>query len=128
MSDLSCQDCGACCISDRDDESYVMLFDTDYEKLTEREKRLLVHRDRLPMALQPDTDRLSLRTKHDRRGNCRCKALRGTIGKRVSCSIYDRRPGACSKFRVGGYLCILARDKAHRSGQLVLPTVSSQRS
>lgn len=31
-------------------------------------------------------------------GNPRCAALQGTIGVRVSCSIYERRPSPCRAF------------------------------
>ena len=35
----------------------------------------------------------------------RCVALRGTIGRSARCSIYQRRPGVCSKFKVGSEQC-----------------------
>jgi Fe-S-cluster containining protein len=33
-------------------------------------------------------------------GGGRCIALRGTIGKSISCSIYENRPTPCRKYRV----------------------------
>jgi len=50
-----------------------------------------------------------LRTKHDAADNCVCVALRGTVGVRVSCSIYGRRPRVCSVFRPGSPECRYAR-------------------
>lgn len=98
MSDkLDCGTCGACCIADYDgDETYVHLDEIDIKRFTVRERRLLV------------TDH-GMRTKYDRTGNCRCKALRGTVGVRASCSVYARRPRVCRNFPVGGNCCLQAR-------------------
>lgn len=41
-----------------------------------------------------------------------CVALRGQVGKKVSCSIYARRPKVCREFEVGGYDCREARARA----------------
>lgn len=39
----------------------------------------------------------------------RCTALRGTVGERVGCSIYDRRPAVCRQFEPGSEGCLEAR-------------------
>ena len=39
----------------------------------------------------------------------RCVALEGTLGERVSCTIYDRRPQACRGCEVGSTSCHAAR-------------------
>lgn len=110
--ELSCVRCGACCIADYDDVDYVHLTEDDFERLTEREQRLLTCKD--------DSDGFLvfrfLRTTHDRRGNCRCKALRGTIGTRVACSIYERRPIACRRFEQGSTVCLIAREANRING------------
>ncbi len=112
-AELDCTRCGACCIADYDDVSYVDLDDADYRRLTDREKRLLVHDD--GATFTGDAQLRSLLTKHDRRGNCRCKALRGTIGRRVYCSIYERRPRACVRFEPGSPGCRAAREASRIS-------------
>jgi Fe-S-cluster containining protein len=42
-------------------------------------------------------------------GQYACQFLRGTPGKRCSCSIYATRPEICSTFVVGGDTCKAAR-------------------
>lgn len=39
----------------------------------------------------------------------RCTALTGTIGTRVACGIYDRRPAVCRQFEPGSPGCLEAR-------------------
>jgi len=41
----------------------------------------------------------------------RCTALTGTIGKTVSCGIYEWRPGPCHELEPGGDACLLARRR-----------------
>lgn len=43
----------------------------------------------------------------------RCIALCGTVGKSVSCSIYEHRPQACARFEKGSPLCVEARKKLY---------------
>ncbi len=91
------------------------LTEDDLERLTERDRRLLVVEPRERSGGEW-IKFLALRTKHDRRGNCRCKALRGTIGTKVSCSIYERRPIACRRFAVGNAVCLAAREANRPNG------------
>ncbi|HET6584767.1 MAG TPA: YkgJ family cysteine cluster protein [Nannocystaceae bacterium] len=42
----------------------------------------------------------------------RCIALRGSIGRRVSCSIYDVRPRPCRRVQAGDASCLRARADA----------------
>ena len=42
----------------------------------------------------------------------RCIALRGSIGRRVSCSIYDVRPRPCRRVEAGDASCLRARADA----------------
>lgn len=115
-TDLDCVTCGACCIADYDDDDYVHLTEDDLEQLTERDRRLLVVTPRDRGGSGEWIKFLALRTTHDRRGNCRCKALRGTIGLRVSCSIYERRPIACQRFKPASTVCLAAREASHIDG------------
>lgn len=50
----------------------------------------------------------SIRTVHNENGVV-CAALRGNVGRRVSCSIYERRPEACRGFLPGSRDCLDAR-------------------
>ena len=108
LDDYDCQHCGACCISDYDAEDYVHVTNEEAEDFWERKLGKLLHEERTfggsPM--------LSMRTKHDRTGNCRCIALRGTIGKKVHCSVYDIRPSVCRGFTPGSNVCDYARQIA----------------
>jgi Fe-S-cluster containining protein len=110
-----CVRCGACCVADHSGTDYVHLEPEDIEQLTERDLRLLVVGPRERSGGEWIQFR-ALRTKHDRRGNCRCKALRGTIGTKVSCSIYERRPLVCRLFIPGGPLCLAARRENRPNG------------
>jgi Fe-S-cluster containining protein len=56
--------------------------------------------------------RESILTRLDGNGRCVCTALRGTIGARVSCAIYERRPDECRKFTAGSPDCHKARAQA----------------
>jgi Fe-S-cluster containining protein len=38
-----------------------------------------------------------------------CVALRGRVGTRVCCAIYERRPGACRRFAPGSRACLRMR-------------------
>lgn len=42
----------------------------------------------------------------------RCVALRGEVGERCSCAIYEARPLACRNFQPGSMLCLEARTAA----------------
>ena len=42
----------------------------------------------------------------------RCIALRGSIGRRVSCSAYDVRPRPCRRVQAGDASCLRARADA----------------
>lgn len=44
--------------------------------------------------------------------DARCVALRGKVGVRVSCAIYEHRPAACRAFVPGSALCLEARKAA----------------
>jgi Fe-S-cluster containining protein len=41
----------------------------------------------------------------------RCAALRGALGRRVSCAIYHVRPKACRTVQPGDGDCLRARDE-----------------
>lgn len=49
-----------------------------------------------------------------------CVALRGTLGVRVECSVYDGRPTCCRDFEPGSSACRKARRRAHNLGLVQL--------
>jgi hypothetical protein len=51
-------------------------------------------------------------TKLDPVGRCVCVALRGAVGQRVSCAIYERRPAECRRLVAGSRECKKARRQA----------------
>lgn len=106
MDDLDCVTCGACCVSDYNAVDYVHLTDFDLDQLTDEDHRLLVYvEDGFGKPL------CSIKTVTDSHGNCRCKALRGEVGDRVSCSIYEQRPTVCRQFSPGSSECSAAREQ-----------------
>ena len=95
-----CRTCGACCGPTYDDETHVDLFDVDVARLSPAYRRTNVAHSGTGLAL---------RTKRTKQSGTVCVALRGTVGRRVSCGIYDRRPDACRCFSPGGAACLEAR-------------------
>lgn len=98
-SEFDCRTCGACCTPEVKLPFYVGLEEADLLRLT-------------PAFRARNTARASLLTKLDPVGNCVCVALRGTVGRRVSCNIYDRRPSACRTLEMGSAECRKARRQA----------------
>jgi Fe-S-cluster containining protein len=103
-----CQSCGACCMPDEAGDVYVDLAEDDVLRLSP------AFRQRAVVDLRATTGDpwLSLRTKRDDEGHCVCIALQGTIGARVSCSIYERRPDGCRDYQPGTTDCRQARRNA----------------
>lgn len=97
--EFDCRTCGACCTPEVKLPFYVGLNKDDLLRLT-------------PAFRARNTARASLLTKLDTVGNCVCVALRGTVGRRVSCGIYERRPSACRELVAGSRACLKARRQA----------------
>ena len=102
---LDCQSCGACCAPARSDALYVGLRRGDLARLS-------------PAWAEKHVAQNALLTKLDPVGRCVCVGLRGTIGERVSCAIYARRPTECRLLVAGSPDCLDAR----RQAGLPLPT------
>lgn len=87
-----CQNCGACCSFHisvavrRDDENLPFLIERD---------------------LVDAGDDANYRMKLN--ASRRCIALRGEVGKSVSCSIYENRPVTCRLYVAGAGQCEIAR-------------------
>ena len=96
---IDCRTCGACCAPEVRLPFYVGLRDADLRRLT-------------PAWRGRSVGRGSLLTRLDPVGRCVCVALRGTLGRRVSCTIYPRRPGPCRRLTEGSRACRKARRQA----------------
>lgn len=94
-----CRTCGACCSPEIKLPFYVSVTAADLARLTPRWR-------------EKNVARSSLLTRVDLDGNCVCVALRGTLGRRVSCSIYERRPTECRHLEAGSPECRKAREQA----------------
>jgi Fe-S-cluster containining protein len=108
MADYDCLTCGCCCASPSPGASYVKLDSPDIDRLCGTGLPIL----EIPVqdADPPETER-ALPTKSDPRGTKVCIALNGCAGGVNACSVYERRPGACRTFEVGGLLCRQARER-----------------
>ena len=105
MADLDCRACGACCAAPyASDETYVALEPPDVERLRAVERR----RHRALVVIDDDATYGTLRTRETADGTM-CVLLRGRIGARVRCSVYDDRPRACRVFARGSDACLTAR-------------------
>ena len=107
ITDADCRSCGACCVSASDTSElsygYADLTDKDIEQLSTRVRK------QLHEIVVCEETRYATRAKQLPSGSYACQYLRGTPGKRCSCTIYDTRPEICRHFQVGGALCRAAR-------------------
>ena len=92
---LDCRTCGACCGPTLDEPTHVDLVPGDIDRLSPRYRLHVVGS--------------SLATKRNHNGTV-CAALRGAIGCRVSCGIYESRPTLCREFAPGSKACFSARE------------------
>ena len=104
---FDCVSCGACCAYFSEN-----VYDED-DKLIGR--GIWVSTDdvsRLPdnLVYTINGDSWLLKKNRPKNGHYECKSLRGTIGKKVKCSIYDRRPFTCRVFEPGSEKCLKVRE------------------
>ena len=98
-----CQTCGACCCNP--DENRAEGF-VDYVEVRRREP---LARDRaLARRL---TVINSAGQRHMKLKGDRCAALTGTLGRSVSCTIYELRPQGCRRVEAGGRRCLQYRKE-----------------
>ena len=90
-----CVECGACCASFR--VSFYWGETTDHEVGT------------VPTELTTPVSPYHVCMKGTSQKPVRCIALDGTIGKQVSCSIYEQRSSTCREFTAGSEDCAKAR-------------------
>jgi uncharacterized protein len=104
--DLDCQRCGACCVNLPANRAEGFPYWVELEP----GDRLLTRADLVRKLVVDDPDGVPhLRTAADGR----CLALRGALGRRVSCAIYHHRPSPCRRVQPGDANCLGYRA-AHR--------------
>lgn len=91
MSDSPCQSCGACC------------------GYSENWPRFTLEDD-AALALIPE-NYVNARGSGMRCEGNRCTALKGVIGERVACVVYDARPEVCRECMPGDTECRIARRR-----------------
>ena len=84
MSDFACLSCGACCAA----------FRVDFHRADLATSETVG----VPEALTVPLTATLVRMRGTDEAPPRCVALEGELGRQVSCSIYDRRPGPCRDF------------------------------
>lgn len=108
ITSATCRSCGACCVSHEDQETYCDVTAADEKRLGKRFVRLHVLRsgpfDMLAAAVdgaEIPPGAIATEWRRQKAGphagyemNA-CVALRGSVGSRVSCSVYANRPRAC---------------------------------
>ena len=98
---LDCVTCGACCVNPDENraEGYVWYLEVRDTKLLDKpalaKKHVVYDPDGVPhLRLDPSG---------------RCAALKGKIGERVRCTIYELRPKGCRMLEAGHPRCLQAR-------------------
>lgn len=114
ITDADCQSCGACCGTARTPASsaaraklglptidtWVNCSDADVQRMPRRVRMKL-----LPVRLEDGKKMQATPLRED--GTC--VFLKGAIGDKVSCGIYDVRPTICRAFKAGSEFCLQAR-------------------
>lgn len=98
-----CQACGACCVNPPDNHGEGFPWWVEVEDGDTIMKRAdLVAK----LVIRDTNDVPHLRIAE---GDGRCLALRGAIGRAVSCGIYHHRPSPCRRVQPGDANCLRAR-------------------
>lgn len=107
ITPADCRSCGACCVGGPDDGyGWADCTAADVARLSRDVRRQLVPM-RYGFNFSPAT--AATPTRMDPTFGKTCAFLRGTPGKRCSCSIYETRPTICTAFKPGGLGCREAR-------------------
>ena len=101
ISKNDCVKCGACCTQDLDLDSYI---DAELE-----EARKIPEKYKLPMVVYGFVPIRTVLNPRDKPGSSRCMALKGIVGTRVACDIYENRPSTCRELKPGSDACLLHR-------------------
>lgn len=104
-----CTSCGACCVDWYGDGTVADLDRGDEKRLGARRLKLYTINTGGPW---PDEAHRATSTRTDALGSEVCRALRGTVGRRCSCRVYDDRPKLCRAYKRGSAACLGARERA----------------
>jgi Fe-S-cluster containining protein len=117
ITEADCRSCGACCVADGNGGGDVLAY--GYADLSAKDVARLSARVRAQLhdLSIGGEQRYATRAKQLPAGACACQHLRGTPGRRCSCTIYETRPEVCRKFPVGGSRCREARAALELSRQ-----------
>lgn len=114
MTSLDCQKCGACCLAASwgnsiggFQEPFAEVQDHEVEAIHEALPNSVTMIAPSGMAFSTVTK--AMKVKQDSRG--RCVALKGRVGCKVSCSIYENRPSGCVDFEPGSEKCLEIRRR-----------------
>src|SRR3954469_5767443 len=102
--ELDCMRCGACCVNSEENrgEGYLDYVAIEPRALL-RKKPELMRR----FTVENEHGEAHLRLHREQR----CTALRGTLGRRVRCEIYELRRAGCRRVTAGSKACLLARKE-----------------
>ena len=95
---FDCTRCGACCSNP--DENRAEGF-VDYVEVLPRDRLWRKPEQRRRLTIVNDSGAVHMRLDRDHR----CSALRGKLGQRVRCAIYEDRPTGCRLVEAGGDRC-----------------------
>ena len=113
-----CRKCGACCVSQYDQDVFCDVDEKDIARLSPRLVRKHVKTSSMfDVFVSGDSDAAFRATWREQRAGalkgcrlCACVFLRGSVLHRTSCRIYDKRPDICRKaFKPGDRACLDTR-------------------
>lgn len=123
MTSDDCQSCGLCCVSVYDQEVFADVDEADCERLGVAWVRRNVLFPSLFDQLVGGVPAIKTKWLAQRSGPmrgkraCVCVALRGTLLKKVRCSVYDRRPQSCrDSVEPGDLVCLDLRGELSEPG------------
>jgi hypothetical protein len=102
---LDCQRCGACCANLPQNQAQGFI---DWVEIDD-EAPLLRRVDLVRKLVRYDADGVPHLRLVAAGGAAVCAALRGALGRRVSCAIYAQRPKPCRTVQPGDGSCLEAR-------------------
>ena len=102
MTPPDCKTCGACCAGGYAHDHHADCTTADVVRMSRAARARLVDGRHRPI-----TEPQPAHTPTD--GDGRCVFLRGTVGRRASCRIYETRPAVCRDFKPGSQRCKDAR-------------------
>jgi Fe-S-cluster containining protein len=95
---FDCTRCGACCSNPDENRAERFL---DYVEVLPRDRLFRKPEQRRRLTVVNEAGGIHMRLDPDHR----CVALRGKLGQRVHCAIYEDRPTGCRLVEAGGVRC-----------------------